>query len=396
VNRLARRSTIALLTVVPLLMALATAPGRAAGAAGVTGIVVDATVERPVPAQRVLLLAYEGETPLASTAGVTDARGRVTYGALPSNATSYQLVTTFRGGTYRSPMTEAGTTEPVRLRVYRATTDAAAVAQTNWVVWIDPMPGGILVQQDLSWQNDGKKAYIGSSNRGGVVTRFPLAPGAHDVQVLGLYLNGGGRVHGTTYEGTQPIVPGSSTATVRYVVPSLTQLRLVSPMATGNLHLFVADTLTATAPGMRSGGTITDRGTTYRVFTAANVAADRTISIALGAAVASTSHAGEFVAAGIAILLLMLAVAVWRFLRRRRRTEPARPAHASRPARPRVPASATAAGPRSSAVTSDADVLLEEIAAVDIAFEEGLIAPDTYERVRAAAKERLAEAMTQT
>ena len=38
----------------------------------------------------------------------------------------------------------------------------------------------------------------------------------------------------------------------------------------------------------------------------------------------------------------------------------------------------------------DAEDLLEEIAAIDIAFEEGLIAPDTYERLRTAAKDRLA------
>ena len=57
---------------------------------------------------------------------------------------------------------------------------------------------------------------------------------------------------------------------------------------------------------------------------------------------------------------------------RRRRTRPRR-------------RSSQRAAPR-----DETEVLLEEIAAIDVAFEEGLLEPATYERVRAAAKERLA------
>lgn len=387
-----RRTAFALLSSVALLIAVPTAPAGAAP--GVTGTVVDATADRPVSGQRVLLLAYKGETPLSSTAEVTDARGRATFDAPPSNATGYQLVTTYRGGTYRSPLTDVGATEPVTLKVYRPTTDAAAVAQTNWVVWIDAMPGGVLVQQDLSWANRGTTAYIGPGEGSGVVTQVPLAPGAHDVQVLGLYLNGGGRVRGTTYEGTQPIVPGSSTATVRYVVPSLAQLQLVSPMATGNLHLFVADAFTATAPGMTSGGTITDRGTTYQVFTAANISARRPMAVAMTSPTVATSHAAPFVVAGIAVLLLVVGIAAWRMVHRRRSRHPTDP-RARVAAGPRVRARARAASGPPPREATDADVLLEEIAAIDIAFEEGLIGPDAYELVRAAAKERLVATMAE-
>ena len=59
-----------------------------------------------------------------------------------------------------------------------------------------------------------------------------------------------------------------------------------------------------------------------------------------------------------------------------------------------APARRAASGPPPREAT-DADVLLEEIAAIDIAFEEGLIGPDAYELVRAAAKERLVATMAE-
>ena len=62
---------------------------------------------------------------------------------------------------------------------------------------------------------------------------------------------------------------------------------------------------------------------------------------------------------------------------------------------PRQPSRASASlhTPQVTALGDESEALLEEIAAIDIAFEEGLLESATYDRVRAAAKERLA-AMT--
>ncbi len=206
----------------------------------IAGRVVDATHHRPVADQPVTLSTYRGETRLSTASATTDPRGAFSFAAPAPNATSFQVTTTYRGGSYRSPLTQLeGPIPPVTLKVFSPTTDAAAIAQTNWVVWVDPMPGGIVVQQDFAWQNDGTTAYIGPDARGGVVTEAPLSPAATNVQYLGLFLNGGGRVVGDVYQGTQPIVPGGSSATVRYVVASLRQLRLVTPLPTSSLHVFV-------------------------------------------------------------------------------------------------------------------------------------------------------------
>ncbi len=387
-TRAARTRSLGATAALLLLLAF---PAATAGAspAGITGRVVDATAHRSVAGQQVTFSTYRGEKRLSTTSATTDTHGAFSFGPPSSDATGFQLTTTYRGGTYRTPLTQvADPIPPVTLKVFAPTTDPAAIAQTNWVVWVDPMPGGIVVQQDFAWKNDGRTAYIGADADGGAVTEVPLSPGATNVQYLGLYLNGGGRIDGNTYQGTQPIVPGRSNATVRYVVATLGDLRLVSPLVTSNLHVFVPTNMVVSAPGMTSSGQITDRGTTYQVFTATNVPAERTIAVGLTPASRPKSAAGPFAIAGIVILLLVAALSVWRVRSggRRRATYPER----SSAAPPRHGPSLRSSRDGARAPADETEVLLEEIAAIDVAFEEGLLEPATYERVRAAAKERLA------
>jgi hypothetical protein len=376
------------MTALLLLMVFSVFPAAsAAPTAGIAGHVIQAADHRPVAGQPVTLSTYRGETRLSTASATTDALGGFSFGPPPTDATGFQLTTTFRGGIYRTPLTSlAEPNPPVTLKVFAPTTDVTAITQTNWVVWVDPMPGGIVVQQDFTWNNEGTKAYIGADAGGGVVTEVPLAPGATNVQYLGLYLNGGGRIAGSTYQGTQPIAPGRSTATVRYVVTTLNDLRLVSPFSTGNMHVFVSTDLVVTAPAMTSAGQINDRGRDYQVFTAANVPAEQTITVGLTPTPQAKSDAGPSAIAGIVILLFVVTFTVWRI------KGGGRPRHAGRPPKGSSREARRRPSPRRAAPRDETEVLLEEIAAIDVAFEEGLLEPATYERVRAAAKERLAAA----
>jgi hypothetical protein len=365
--------------------------GAAASPPGIWGRVVDATHHRPVAGQPVTLATFRGETRLSTAESTTDGRGAFSFDPAPSKATGFQVLTTFQGGTFRSPITQlTDPIPPATVKVFAPTTDPATIAQTNWVVWVDPMPGGIVVQQDFTWKNDGSTAYIGPDARGGVVTEVPLSPAATNVQYLGSYLNGGGRIVGNTYQGSQPIVPGKSNGTVRYVVATLDSLRLVSPLATGNLHVFVPTDLTVFAPAMTSAGQITDRGTTYRVLTAANIPAQRVVTVGLTAAPSAKTTAWPFAVAGFIILMIVVALSVRRVRKggrqQRRMMHLPRTSMVPSDRRPSRDPSRDAASP------DETEVLLEEIAAIDVAFEEGLLEPATYERVRAAAKERLATA----
>ena len=99
------------------------------------------------------------------------------------------------------------------------------------------------------------------------------------------------------------------------------------------------------------------------------------------------SDARPFAIAGIVILLLVVVFSVWRIKGgARRRAAGDAPRRASAHTCPYLRHRRTCTSP------DETEVLLEEIAAIDVAFEEGLLEPATYERVRAAAKERLAAA----
>ncbi len=201
------------------------------------------------------------------------------------------------------------------------------------------------------------------------------------MQFLGLYLDGGGRVEGDAFVGTQPLVPGSSSATLRYTVATLSQLTIPITLPTQSLHVFVPAGFTVTAPGLVPGGQVSDRGTSYQVFTGTGLAPGAKVQVTLAAGPAPESASSvPFVAAGVALLVLVAAVFIWRRVRGDRR--------------PRVSGKSPARSPSAAATASsdgegEADLLIEEIAALDIAFEQGLLEKDVYDRLRAKAKNTL-------
>jgi hypothetical protein len=275
---------------------------------------------------------------------------------------------------------DAGKPVEVTLKVYAPTTDASTVSATNWLVWIDPGAGGISVQQDVEWSNTGKSAYIGTGpldKRS--VTQVPISAGATDMQFLGLYLAGGGRVQGDIFVGSQPLVPGPSSATLRYTVAALSQLTLPITLPTQSLHVFVPAGYTVTAPGLIPGGQVADRGTSYQVFTGTGLAPGDRVQVTLAAGTTPGSASSlPFVAAGTALLLLVAAVFILRRVRGGRRPR----------ASGKSPSRSTSMDKPSQ---GDDALLIEEIAALDIAFEQGLLEKDSYERLRARAKNSLVQ-----
>jgi hypothetical protein len=356
--------------------------GRVWAASGITGTVTDATTGKVVAGQKVTLTFFQDQTQLVPVTVVTDAKGAFSQPSPPAGATSLQTETVYRGADYRSEpvVLEAGKPVDLPLKVYAPTRDAAKVSATNWLVWVDPGSGGISVQQDVEWSNTGKDAYIGTGppdKRS--VTQVPISAGATDMQFLGLYLNGGGRVEGDTFVGTQPLVPGPSSATLRYTVTALTQLTLPITLPTQSLHVFVPAGYTVTAPGLIPGGQVTDRGTSYQVFTGTGLAPGDKVQVTLAAGAAPGSASSvPFIAAGIGLLVLVAAVFIVRRVRGERRP------------RPSVKSAARAeAADKPSTDDGEEALLIEEIAALDIAFEQGLLEKDVYDRLRTRAKNSL-------
>lgn len=396
------RPTRLLRAVLPaaLLAAMVAAPPSAAAqAAGtISGRVVNGTTGDPAAGVEVRARLFSTQAELDALTTTTDAKGRFAFRELPSGVAGFQLEVTYRGAVYRSVAATftPGAPNEQTLTIYEPTTDPKDVTLTDYIVWVDREGGGVAVQHDLAWTNAGAEAYVGE---GGEVVRIPLPEGAGNLQFLGTFLENPGETRDGAYVSDAPIVPGESSATIRYSAPPLERLSLALAFPTTSLQLFVPQDVRVRASALRRSGTVTDQGLTYEVYEARDVAAGTTIDVRLSQAAPTGSGARTalWILLG-ALALVLVGAAVTVVVRRNRRRAPT-PRPSVRPRRPRSKPSAVVAPARrvgrrpegngEVAEPEDPDLIIEEIAALDLSFERGLIEERTYRRLRVAAKDRL-------
>lgn len=407
-----RRASRVLRLALPALLAaavLAAGPSAAAQTPGsIEGKVVNGTEDVPAAGIEVTLQLFSADADLGSSSTTSDARGRFTFGELPADVAGYQLSATFEGATYRSAAAgfTAGQAVEETLTVWEPTTDPKEVVLTDLIVWVDREGDGVAIQHDFAWTNGDDAAYVGDAD--GPVT-VPLPPGATNLQFLGTFLENPGDVVGQSYISDAPIVPGDTTATLRYNAPPLSDLTLAMPFATTSVQLFVPQDVSVNATALRMAGTIEDQGVTYQVYAAENVAAGTTIDVAMtqgeagGSGGANTAMWILLGVVGLALIGGLVALAIRRS-RGRSRARSAR--SAARPTRAkarqvtpktnghrdRAPAPERGNGRTPEPVPEDADLIVEEIAALDLSFERGLLDERAYKRLRVAAKDRLLRA----
>ena len=99
--------TGSLAAIAALLLIMVFPASSAAQPAGIAGRVIEATDHRPVTGQPVTLSTYRGDTRRSTASTTTDALGGFSFGPPPTDATGFQLTTTFRGGIYRTPLTRS-------------------------------------------------------------------------------------------------------------------------------------------------------------------------------------------------------------------------------------------------------------------------------------------------
>lgn len=413
-----RRASRVLRLALPTLVAaaaLAAGPSAVAQTPGsIEGSVVNGTTDAPVAEVEVTLQLFSADADLGTTSATTDARGRFAFDDLAADVAGYQLSVRYEGTVYRSAAAAftAGQTVEQTLTVWEPTTDPADVVLTDYIVWIDREDSGVGVQHDFAWANGGDTAYVGEGAGDDGVVSVPLPTGATNLQYLGTFLENPGEVVGQTYVSDAPIVPGDSTATVRFSSPPLSSMTLTTPFPTTSVQLFVPQDVSVSATALRRAGTVQDevdgRTVTYQVYAAQDVAAGTTIEVSMSqnAVESGTTNTALWIllaVAGVALVGGLVAVAIRRSRRRSRRPtarSAARPAKAKAHA---VPPKANgqrttkAAAPRGNGRTAepsgeDADLIVEEIAALDLSFERGLLDERTYKRLRVAAKDRLLRA----
>jgi hypothetical protein len=349
-------------------------PAAARSGGEIEGTVVHGTDGTAVAGLDVALEeAVEGElTVLART--TTDTDGRFAFADV-AHGTDLEVTLTYDGASYRhGPVLVAPeTTTDLEVEVFESTEDPAEVVVASWVVWVDHLDG-ISIQQDLQVDNRGSTTFLGTDpDAAGVraVIAVPIQPDAVGLRFLGRFTGCCATLRGTDYVHTTPLPPGPSSGTLRYTVGLLETLTLPARLPVESFTMMVPTGVTVGTDRLELSGEIESQGNLYDVYTTEGLAVGDVVEVRLRGlsvpAVAALAGAG--------------AAAVW--WRRRRRS----PARATRePEGSPVPAGRT--GPAPVAVL-DAELLVDEIALLDVGYAEGRLARGPYERLRAVRKAEL-------
>ena len=219
--------------------------------------------------------------------------------------------------------------------------------------------------------------------------------------LLGAFLERPGRIEGGAFLHPAPIVPGETRATLRYTADPPARLTFPVTLPTERFDLLVPEGIGVTSDRLTPAGEVTDRGIAYRVFTSSGLSPGEEIVVTLsGLSGGGTASVLAPLLVGVGLAAALGGAFTLRRGAGRRRAGPgAARARSSAgrdrgrhgPARPAPRASARepARNAPDAAPPDEVDLLIDEIAALDLAHERGLLAPDAYRRLRATAKARL-------
>jgi len=389
-----RRRLAGLAVCLVAMLALTGSRAIAAEAPSIAGTVVNGTTDEPAAGLAVVLHEYGGQTELDRLRARTDDDGGFAFEGLDREL-RYDVTVSYLEAEYRSQVVRPrGGTEEIELRVFETTGATEELRQLEWVVWVDPDGDGVAVQHDVTIENSGQRAYVGEASGGGdpVVVSLPLAAGAANFQYLGTFLQCCATLGSGTFEHSAPLPPGRSRGTVRYNAPAPDELSLPATLPTDRLTVLVRSDLEVEVGGLTESQSIRSDGFTYRVYEATGLEPVGVASIRLTGGPEDVSILPIAIGAG-AVVLLAFSLALMAVLRRglgprrRNRRPAARQGKTSREAR--ADGRRRARASRNGDDEEEADLLIEEIAALDVAKERGVLDEDAHRKLRATAKKRL-------
>src|SRR5579885_3314900 len=156
------------------LLALALASAPAWGA--ISGMVLNGTTGQPQANTPVTLMTMGAAGPEATGDGKTDAQGKFRLDAAPSAGGPTLLRATVDGITYTKVIPPGTPTENLTLEVYNASKERGSARISKHLIFFDPTPQGLTVNEAYLFTNDGKTAWNDPVNG---TLQFYLPPGAN-------------------------------------------------------------------------------------------------------------------------------------------------------------------------------------------------------------------------
>jgi hypothetical protein len=371
--------------VVAAMLALASPPAPATAqteaASSVGGVVIHGLDERPVADVEVVLVAGDGGESTRLLEARSDADGGFLFDSAPTGV-EVEVVATFADATYRSGpflVAEDGN-QDLEVVVYETTEDPVDVRISSWVVWVD-RDIGVTIQHDLQVENSGQETWLGgAAHEDGTrpVLSVPLHPEAFGLGFLGRFTECCASMRGTEYVHTSPLLPGRTMGTVRYSVETLDELVLTTRLPVESITMMLPEGVGLTGNVLTPTGEIESRGNTYRVFNHEGWQPGETLTLGLTGLHEDRSSPIWFAIA--AVVGLLVVALVWHRL--------SHPAQASDPPLEDDIAGEAAMSPPSQTPV-DADLLIEELALLDLAVDRGFITPETHAALRKVRTEEL-------
>lgn len=342
--------------------------------ATIQGQVVNGTAGMAAPPNLpITLYALDAglETVIFTRTTTADANGLARFDELdPTLDALYTLVADYRGAIYfsepqRLPATQLTLTLP--LTVYESTSDASVIHIDQLHLILDVRQDSLLIEQVWVVSNTSDRTF---SNEDGTSLFIAVPASASDVRFdsnepFARYApvpNG--------FADTEAVRPGyrSHQILFSFVLPYDGQsLDVTIPLAypAQNINLLMPDVgVRLSSNQLAAAGVRQAQGMTYLVFSAQALAAGQTLSFRLSGPAPATAYHNSLWAIG-GVILAMIAVITGALVWRRQ----ARQASAAR----------------------EKERLLDEIAALDDAYEAGEIAPLAYQAQREKLKGRLIE-----
>ncbi len=393
-------------------------PGPAvAGTSGpngtLKGTVIDGSGGDPRPGVQVTLISVRRDGSERTTEKVvTDRSGRFRFKDLtPGGGRVYSVQAEFDGGLFAgAPIQIPGGTEapPVidsTLRVWRTTSDPAAILVKRDAIFLAPSDDGLGVIESVVVENTSPRAYIGRGASmaedgrpasGGTPTLgFSLPSGADGSSVVLVDASWEGPAPVATdfgFGATVAIPPGESSTTFSYRLTGSGGLFDASRTAlypTSELVVHAVQPLEVEGNRLAADGSVRVAGRTYRRWsTAEGIEAGDIVQVA------ATAQAGLDVpllaglAAGVALFVAAGAFAYTRRRRTRPALLPTRVTQASSPPSPARPAASSSTAP-------SREEVIATIAGLDLDHDSGRLSDEEWRGRRGALKELLGESTSE-
>ena len=229
--------------------------------AAISGMVLNGTTGQPQANTPIILMTMGASGPESTGDGRSDAQGKFSLNAAPSAGGPTLVRVTVDGVTYTKLIPPGTPTEGLTLEVYNSSKERGSAKVSKHLIFFDPTPQGLTINEAYLFSNDGKTAWNDPANG---TLQFYLPPGAEGKVRIDATAPGGMPLQESAvktnkpdiYKVNFPVRPGETRFDLSYKAPYKTGESFAGKVATAddNTYLIVPKGVTLTGDNLNDMG----------------------------------------------------------------------------------------------------------------------------------------------